>query len=167
MLQQAYDTFLDVWGHLGAGEILAYKLWGNKTISNTDVPLNGIVFCGLAKLMSIVNSNSALYERFKKDCRLLVFDEAHKAAARQTQKVIEGLMLMPPGYENRALIGLTATPGRTTDDSYDNNLLTNMFGNKLIYIDANILNQINFGRLQALNTVAEENIIKYFQERRI
>lgn len=167
LLQQAYDTFLDVWGHLGAGEILAYKLWGNKTISNTDVPLNGIVFCGLAKLMSIVNSNSALYERFKKDCRLLVFDEAHKAAARQTQKVIEGLMLMPPGYENRALIGLTATPGRTTDDSYDNNLLTYMFGNKLIYIDANILNQINFGRLQALNTVAEESIIKYFQERRI
>lgn len=167
LLQQAYDTFLNVWGHLGDREIVAYKLWGNKTISNTDVPLNGIVFCGLAKLMSIADSNSALYERLKKDCRLLVFDEAHKAAARQTQKVIEGLMLMPSGYENRALIGLTATPGRTTEDSYDNNLLTNMFGNKLIYIDANILNQINLGRLQALNTVAEENIIKYFQERHI
>ena len=32
---------------------------------------------------------------------------------------------------------------------------------------ANILNQINLGRLKALNTVAETNIIKYFQERRI
>lgn len=167
LLQQAYDTFLDVWGHLGDGEILAYKLWGNKTIGSTDVSLNGIAFCSLAKLMSIADSNPVLYERLKKDCRLIVFDEAHKAAARQTQKVIEGLMLMPPGFENRALIGLTATPGRTTEDSYDNNLLTNMFGNKLIYIDANILNQINLGRLQALNTVAEKNIIKYFQERRI
>ena len=98
---------------------------------------------------------------------MIVFDEAHKAAARQTQKVIEDLMRMPEGYENRALIGLTATPGRTTEDSYDNNLLTNMFGNKLIYIDSNILNQINLGRLKALNTVAETNIIKYFQERRI
>lgn len=167
LLQQAYDTFLDVWGHLGDGEILAYKLWGNKVIENTDEPLNGIVFCGLSKLMSIANNNPQLYERLKRDCRLLVFDEAHKAAAKQTQKVIEGLMLMPAGYENRALVGLTATPGRTTEDSYDNNLLTNMFGNKLIHIDANILNQINLGRLQALNTVAEENIIKYFQERRI
>lgn len=167
LLQQAYDTFLDVWGHLGDGEILAYKLWGNKIIENTDEPLNGIVFCGLSKLMSIASNNSQLYERLKRDCRLLVFDEAHKAAAKQTQKVIEGLMLMPAGYENRALVGLTATPGRTTEDSYDNNLLTNMFGNKLIHIDANILNQINLGRLQALNTVAEENIIKYFQERRI
>ncbi len=167
LLQQAYDTFLDVWGHLGDGEILAYKLWGNKVIENTDEPLDGIVFCGLSKLMSIASNNPQLYERLKRDCRLLVFDEAHKAAAKQTQKVIEGLMLMPAGYENRALVGLTATPGRTTEDSYDNNLLTNMFGNKLIHIDANILNQINLGRLQALNTVAEENIIKYFQERRI
>lgn len=167
LLQQAYDTFLDVWGHLGDGEILAYKLWSDKIIENTDEPLNGIVFCGLSKLMSIASNNPQLYERLKRDCRLLVFDEAHKAAAKQTQKVIEGLMLMPAGYENRALVGLTATPGRTTEDSYDNNLLTNMFGNKLIHIDANILNQINLGRLQALNTVAEENIIKYFQERRI
>ena len=64
-------------------------------------------------------------------------------------------------------MGLTATPGRTTEDSYDNNLLTNMFGNKLIYIDSDILNQINLGKLRSLNTVAESNIIKYFQERRI
>lgn len=76
-------------------------------------------------------------------------------------------MCMPANYENRSLIGLTATPGRTTEDSYDNNLLTNMFGGKLIHIDSDILNQINYGKLKALNTVAEENIIKYFQERRI
>ena len=167
LLQQAYDTFESVWKHLGNGRIIAYKLWGTKTIEDTDQPLNGIVFCGLSKLMSIADSKPELYERLKKDCRLVVFDEAHKAAAKQTQRVIEGLMRMPVGYENRALIGLTATPGRTTEDSYDNNLLTNMFGNKLVYIDSNILNQINMGRLEALNTVAETNIIKYFQERHI
>lgn len=167
LLQQAYDTFESVWKHLGDGKINAYKLWGTKTIENINQPLNGIVFLGLSKLMSIADSKPALYERLKRDCRLIVFDEAHKAAAKKTQKVIEGLMRMPAGYENRALIGFTATPGRTTEDTYDNNLLTNMFGNKLIYIDSTILNQINLGRLKALNTVAETNIIKYFQERRI
>lgn len=167
LLQQAYDTFESVWKHLGDGKINAYKLWGTKTIENINQPLNGIVFLGLSKLMSIADSKPALYERLKRDCRLIVFDEAHKAAAKKTQKVIEGLMRMPAGCENRALIGLTATPGRTTEDTYDNNLLTNMFGNKLIYIDSTILNQINLGRLKALNTVAETNIIKYFQERRI
>ena len=167
LLQQAYDTFEAVWKHLGDGRINAYKLWGNKVIEDTTQPLNGIVFCGLSKLMSIAESRKDLFERIKKDCRLVVFDEAHKAAAKQTQKVIEDLMRMPDGYKNRSLIGLTATPGRTTEDSYDNNLLTNMFGNKLIYIDASILNQINMGRLAALNTVAENNIIRYFQERHI
>lgn len=167
LLQQAYETFTEVWNHLGDGEIKAYKLWGTRTIEDIDNQLDGIVFCGLSKLMSIFESSPELFERLKKDCRLIVFDEAHKAAATQTKKVIESLMRMPKGYENRALIGLTATPGRTTEDSYDNNLLTNMFGNKLINIDSSILNQINFGPLQALNTLAEENIIKYFQERRI
>ena len=117
--------------------------------------------------MSIAESRPELFERLKIDCRLIVFDEAHKAAAKQTQRIINNLMRMPEGYENRALVGLTATPGRTTEDSYDNNLLTNMFGNKLIYIDSDILNQINLGKLRSLNTVAESNIIKYFQERRI
>lgn len=167
LLQQAYDTFESVWSHLGDGEINVYKLWGNNNIDNTEEPLDGVVFCGLSKLMSISSTNPALYERLKKDCRLLVFDEAHKAAATQTQKVIEGLMRMPSGYLNRAMIGLTATPGRTTEDSYDNNLLTNMFANKLIHIDSAVLNQINLGRLSALNTNAEKNIIHYFQERRI
>lgn len=167
LLQQAYDTFINVWEHLGDGEIIAYKLWGNHSIENTEHELNGIAFCGLAKLMSIADNNKKLFDRLKKDCRLVIFDEAHKAAATKTQKVVENLLKMPGGYENRALIGLSATPGRTTEASYDNNLLSNMFGNKLIHIDTSILNQINMGSLLALNVVAEENIIRYFQERRI
>lgn len=167
LLQQAYDTFCDVWKHLGDGDITVYKMWGSKSIEDVNVPLNGIMFCGLSKLMSIASSKPELYERLKIDCRLLVFDEAHKAAASQTQKVIEGLLRKPEGYADRALVGLTATPGRTTEDSYDNNLLTNMFGNKLIHIDSDILNQINYGKLKSLNMVAEDNIIKYFQERHI
>ncbi len=167
LLQQAYDTFVNVWSHLGDGECAAYKLWGNNDITDVDTPLNGIAFCGLAKLMSIYDTNAALMERLKKDCRLIVFDEAHKASATKTKIVVESLMRMPEGYENRALIGLSATPGRTTENSYDNNLLSHMFGNKLINIDSNILNQINMGRLQALNAIAENNIIRYFQERRI
>lgn len=167
LLQQAYDTFVEVWGHLGDGSCVAYKLWGINNIEEISSQLNGIVFCGLAKLMSIYDNNPQLMERLKKDCRLIVFDEAHKAGAEKTRTVIESLMRMPEGYTNRALIGLSATPGRTTESSYNNSNLSNMFGNKLIHIDTDLINQINMGKLQALNTVAEENIIRYFQERRI
>lgn len=57
LLQQAYDTFESVWKHLGDGKINAYKLWGNKEIEDIDQSLDGIVFCGLAKIMSIADSN--------------------------------------------------------------------------------------------------------------
>lgn len=167
LLLQAYDTFVNVWKHIGDGSCNVYRIWGSNDIADTDKPLNGIAFCGLSKLMSIYDNNPKLMERLKKDCRLLVFDEAHKASAQKTKTVIENIMLMPEGYENRALIGLSATPGRTTEASYNNSALANMFGNKLIYIDSDILNQMNMGKLQALNTAAEENVIKYFQERKI
>ena len=162
LLQQAYETFQNVWEHLGDGAINTYKLWGNHSMDDLTQQLNGVVFCGLIRERS-----PETFERLKKDCRLIIFDEAHKAAAPKTQQVIEELLRMPRGYENRALIGLTATPGRTTEDSYDNELLSHMFGNKLIHIDTEILNQINYGQLKALNTLAAENIIKYFQERKI
>lgn len=167
LLQQAYDTFVQVWSHLGDSEINAYKIWENHNIEDCSLPLNGIAFCGLQKLSLLATNNPEVWERLKRDCRLIVFDEAHKAAAPRTQQVIETLLRMPQGYENRALMGLTATPGRSTEQSYDNNLLTNMFGGKLIHIDSDILNQINMGKLKSLNAVAEKNIIKYFQDRRI
>ena len=167
LLLQAYETFVDVWSHLGDGECNVYKIWGNNDVENPEKPLNGIAFCGLAKLMSLYDNNPQVFERLKKDCRLLIFDEAHKASAKKTKSVIESLMLMPEGYDNRALIGLSATPGRTTESSYYNSELANMFGNKLIYIDSDILNQMNMGKIQALNTATEKNVIRYFQERKI
>lgn len=167
LLQQAYDTFVDVWTNLGEGTIRTYKVWGNANLDIKGDSIEGIAFCGLSKLMSMKTSSPELFETLHKNCRLVVFDEAHKAAAKQTRDTIEALLRMPQGYENRALLGLSATPGRKTEISGDNLLLSNMFGNKLIYIDSNILNQVNYGRLGALNKVAETNIIKYFQERSI
>lgn len=166
LLQQAYSTFKEVWGHLGDGEINAYKLWGNIDLEDCEL-LDGVVFCGLQKLMSIAKNKPELMAKLKVNCRLIVFDEAHKAAAPETKRVIEDLMQMKDGFPDRHLIGLSATPGRKTEFSADNDLLVYMFGNRLIRIDANILNQVNLGRLQALNTVAETNIIKYFQQRHI
>jgi len=166
LLLQAFSTFKEVWGHLGDGEINAYKLWGDIDLVDNHI-IDGIVFCGLQKLISMAKSDPDMMEKLKINCRLIIFDEAHKAAATETKKVIEDLMQMKADYPDRHLIGLSATPGRTTEFSTDNDLLVHMFGNRLIRIDANILNQVNLGKLQALNTVAETNIIKYFQQRHI
>jgi len=167
LLQQALDTFNNVWKHLGDGSTIAYRVWGNGNLELQDEPYNGFMFLGLSKLMSISDLNPQLFEKLIIDTRLIVYDEAHKIAAGKTRSIIEKFMVKKPDMENRALLGLTATPGRSTDESFDNTLLSNMFSNKIISIDTKILNAMNLSTIKALNSQAEEDIIKYFQNRRI
>ena len=167
LLQQAYETFASVWEHLGDGQINAYKLWGHRNLSIPKEGFNGVMFCGIQKLQAVRTSNPELFEQIVKDARLIVFDEAHKAAANETRALVEAFMYTPPGYEDRSLLGLTATPGRTTLTSDENKLLSNMFENRLIGIDVDVVNQVNMSQGAFLNHQAESNAIHYFQNARI
>ena len=164
LLQQAYDTFSAVWSHLGDGEINAYKLWGQRNLSIPKDGFNGIMFCGIQKLQAVRQSQPDLFNKLVEDARLIVFDEAHKAAANETRSLVEAFMKMPAGYKDRSLIGLTATPGRTTLSSDENKLLSSMFEDRLITIDVDVVNQVNMSQVAFLNHQAEGNIIRYFQD---
>ena len=167
LLQQAYETFCSVWKHLGDGEVNAYKLWGTHFIDSDTFDYNGVVFCGIQKLMALTTSSPNLVNGLIENCNLIVFDEAHKAAAAETKKVVENFMVRKPGMCDRALVGLTATPGRFTDLNISNQLLATMFGNRLIEIDVDVITKINHSRIEAMNTKPEENIISYFQKNKI
>lgn len=167
LLQQAYETFTAVWEHLGDGQINTYKLWGQSNISIPQDGFNGIMFCGIQKLQAIRTTNADLFEQIVKDTRLIIFDEAHKAAAQETRSLVESFMYSPPGYEDRSLVGLTATPGRTTLTGDENKLLSNMFENRLIGIDVSVVNQVNMSKNAYLNHTTESNIIRYFQNNNI
>ena len=93
-----------------------------------------------------------------------MFDEAHKALATETRQLVESLMVKKAGMCDRSLIGLTATPGRTTLSSEENGLFSDMFEGRIIRIDPDIVNQINLSKLDYLNTETDNNIIHYFQE---
>jgi len=166
LLQQAYSTFCSVWQHLGNGDVEAYKVWGSHDI-DTSSNLNGIMFCGIQKLTSIFSTNHELKDKLIENCRLIIYDEAHRASASETKEVIEQLMVKKQGMNDRALVGLTATPGRATKLSLDNDLLVSMFSNQLIGIDVSVMNSINLSRIEALNAEEEGNIIRYFQNKRI
>lgn len=164
LLQQAYDTFVSVWRNIGNGTINTYKLWGDH---NIDIPLSGFsgfMVCGIQKLQSI-QSNTKLFNQLVKDTRLVVYDEAHKASATQTRNTIERIMTRAGGLEDRALMGLSATPGRTKGQSFDNEILVSMFGNYSIGIDTQLMNTVNLSPQEAANTEAESDVIKYFQKR--
>ncbi len=165
LLQQAYDTFCSVWKNIGNGSITTYKLWGDYNIEVPEEEISGFMVCGIQKLQQMQSSNPELFERLIKDTRLLVYDEAHKASATETRNVIEKFMSRAGGLVDRSLMGLSATPGRTTTQSFDNELLVSMFGNKIIGIDTQLMNAVNLSPQEAANTTAESDVIKYFQDR--
>lgn len=165
LLQQAYDTFCSVWKNIGNGTITTYKLWGDYDLTTQDAPFNGFMVCGIQKLQSIAKSRPELFEQLIRDTRLVVYDEAHKASASETRQTIESFMSLKNDMKNRCLMGLSATPGRTTAVSFDNELLASMFGNRIISIDTKLMNAVNMSAQEAVNSDAEPDIIKYFQNR--
>lgn len=162
LLDQAYETFCNVWKHIGLESVTTFKLWDKFDVNIDDIS-DGFLFIGIQKLTSIKKNNFPLFEELTKQARIIVVDEAHRAGASETKKAIN--MLMSYSGEKKALIGLTATPGRTGDT--DNELFRGMFDNKIIDIDTSILNQLNLSKTEADNTIPESDIIKYFQDRGI
>ena len=165
LLEQAYETFCGVWRNIGNGTIHTYKLWGDYSVEIPAGGFNGFMVCGIQKLQSLQTSNPNLFNLIVRDVRLLVYDEAHKASAKETKNIIESIMTRAGGLEDRSLMGLSATPGRTTDQSFDNNFLVSMFGNKIIGIDTKLMNEVNLSAQEAANTAVEKDVIKYFQNR--
>lgn len=162
LLDQAYETFCNVWRHIGSENVTTYKLWDRYDVDVDDIT-DGFLFIGIQKLTSIKKNNSELFEKLIKYVQIVVVDEAHRAGAYETKKAIN--MLMSYSGKKKALIGLTATPGRTGD--IENELFRGMFDNKIIDIDISILNQLNLSKTEADNTIPESDVIKYFQNRGI
>ncbi|MCR5105322.1 MAG: DEAD/DEAH box helicase [Eubacterium sp.] len=165
LLQQAYETFVNVWRNIGDGSINVYKLWGKHNLPDDIDNISGIVICGIQKLMSIECNNKEVFNAIVKNVRLIVYDEAHKASATESKNLIEQLMNRQGGLSDRALMGLSATPGRSTELSVSNDILVSMFGNKIIGIDTKLMNQVNMSAQEAANANVETDVIKYFQDR--
>ena len=157
LLDQAFETFCNVWRHIGSDSVTTFKLWDKFDVNIDDIS-DGFLFIGIQKLTSIKKNNPQLFEEITKLARIIVVDEAHRAGASETKKAINTLMSY--SGEKKALIGLTATPGRTGDT--ENELFRGMFDNKIIDIDTSILNQLNLSKTEADNTTPESDIIKYF-----
>lgn len=162
LLDQAYNTFCDVWKNIGMARIMTYKLWDKFEVQKDELK-DGILFVGIQKLNLIRKNNSKLFDVIANKSNIIVVDEAHRAGANETRKTINELMLY--SGQRKTLIGLTATPGRT--GSEENEVFKRMFDNKIIDIDINILNQMNLSKVQIDNIEPEKDIIKYFQRRGI
>ena len=128
LLEQAVFAFKDAWTHLGMRPVQVGTMWGDR-LPDLDSFSDGFLAVGLAKGWAVLSmTDPGWATRIAPKVRLVVFDEAHQSIARTYRQLTEELML---DYRC-ALLGLTATPGRTWSDIDKDGELAKFFsGNKV------------------------------------
>jgi superfamily II DNA or RNA helicase len=154
LCEQALETFQNTWRIRGDYEIDTFKLFGDAEYSDEILKSErAFIFVGFQKFNAMLNSSNELQEKIKnkilQNIKLVIVDEAHKSLASTYEKAINLLSKSSAGVQ---LIGLTATPGRSSDQADgENNFLAEFFNStKIRMID-------NFG-------VPIENPISYLQD---
>ena len=115
--------------HLGLREVYVNRYWGNLPLDLRHLS-SGFLVTGLAKLRSAAFRDNTLLAHLARCASAVIFDEAHQAVAETYSFVTEQLCSTRP-----PLLGLTATPGRTTDITEADYRLADMFSHNKISID--------------------------------
>ena len=128
LLEQAVLAFKETWRHLGTRPVQVGTMWGDR-MPNLDDFSDGLLAVGLAKGWSVISRIDPDWAaRLAPRVRLVVFDEAHQSIARTYRRITDDLTL----DFRCALLGLTATPGRTWADIDEDGKLAEFFsGNKV------------------------------------
>lgn len=128
LCEQAVAEFQQAWKYLGDREISIYRFWGNHELDLEGVR-DGIVFSGLSKLYNRAKRSIQFINQLGSRCSLVIIDEAHQAIA-ETYKLVLDALVLP--YRNTALLGLTATPGRTWADISADTELSEFFARRKV-----------------------------------
>lgn len=156
LLMQAYGTFVNVWSHLGLKPINIYKGWVDFPQTIED----GILFVSIQTLQA--KMKKPVFSEIGEKASLIVFDEVHKAGAKKTKECISILTKKTNQY-GKKFIGLTATPGRTTDLSKENDLFVKEFDH-IVGINVDLINSISLSPSEARNYSGSKDPIRYFQD---
>lgn len=161
LLNQALETFQNVWSHLGLKDIEIEKSWGVGDYYITK----GVVFVTIQLLQSMRKNDQLEYKNLIKKETLFIYDECHKIGAPETFEVVKDFTKSTSGHKVD-FIGLTATPGRTTEFSIENRSFAEFF-DRIIGIDISLVNKINMQKNEAINSKVPKDVISYFQDRGI
>jgi len=119
---QACSEFKKAWSYLGSRDVKLHRIFGHSAAELMDID-NGFVVAGLQMLGSRFSSDQVGRSHFAKKAELIVFDEAHMAIAPTYSRIVETFMVQG----DAKLLGLTATPGRSTYDEDENEKFAEFF----------------------------------------
>lgn len=128
LCNQAATELQKAWTVHGTRDITLQRFWGDH--SRPDISKGGVIFAGLDKLWSITKRSNAWLFNLSSRTNLVVFDEAHQAAARTYSTMTDVLL-----NHGAKLFGLSATPGRTYDDPETDEALSNIFARQKVALE--------------------------------
>ena len=126
LCEQAIQEFKQAWGTVGDRSVEVCRYFEKHSAYDTE---DGLIVAGLSKLWKGHMNNDYLLHDIAMKISLIVFDEAHQAIANTYVMMIKTLMLY---NENITLIGLSATPGRSSYESTSE--LVDLFQSNIVKI---------------------------------
>ena len=140
LLEQAVAAFEEAWTHLGTRPLDVGAMWGDR-MPDLDRFSDGFLAVGLAKGWATISRTDPDWAlRMSRRTRLVVFDEAHQSIARTYRRVTEELTL----DFRCALLGLTATPGRTWADIDKDGELAEFYSRNKVTLEVPAENPIEY-----------------------
>lgn len=130
LCEQASSEFIKAWASLGVGETNLYRLYGSQQVDLNEVN-TGFVVCGLQKLNSVSMAQQQAFYSLCRKARLAIFDEAHKAIAHTYKQVVDVIQQVG----DAALLGLSATPGRSTFSEEENVRFADFFNRNKVTLE--------------------------------
>ena len=129
LCEQAAEQLSEAWLHLGVREAHVHRYWGNLFLEWRNLH-SGFLVTGLAKLRSTASNSAPFLAHLANQVSAVIFDEAHQAIAETYSFITEQLCSHRP-----PLLGLTATPGRSTNLTNSDYRLATMFNHCKVSID--------------------------------
>jgi DNA repair protein RadD len=131
LCSQACDEFVKAWTLIGDRKVRVYKLWGKRDFDPKDLT-DGLVVAGLPKLEAKAKRSIEFIVELGKRCSAVIVDEAHQSVAPTYKTIIDSLISHHP---EAALLGLTATPGRTWNNITADEELANFFFRRKVSLE--------------------------------
>lgn len=131
LLDQAADEFEIAWRHLGNRETGLVRFWGNRRPEILDLH-DGVIVAGLGKMSALDRRDPTTLLKLADRLTLTIIDEAHQAIAPTYAAILTALYSKRP---RNALLGLTATPGRSWSDMGEDRRLSEFFDGRKIALE--------------------------------
>lgn len=128
LLDQAADEFENAWRFLGNRATGLVRFWGHRKPDVLDIQ-DGVIVSGLAKMSALDDRDAATLLRLADRVSLTIIDEAHQAIAPTYAAILTALYSKRP---HNALLGLTATPGRSWSDIGEDRKLSDYFDGRKV-----------------------------------